>query len=540
MDLFINTLTGTVFELRVSPYEAILSIKAKLQRNEGIPISQQHLIWQSIELDDEYCLHDYNIKSGSTLTLVLAMRDGPINMRRISVEEPSFQDVVEYMDVNKEDMWDRLMNDDKQVTLLVFRDGDQLNFFRVYDRGDGVLSPYSDSLSSPSVIEVRDNGTVQSSTKVEKQQEEHLNTKNKMMLLRKKLAESGMKKKLQPRPPSAPRANSKTYRKRSIYQHGTISSRHGVRKDSIVSESENKSTPVANSHPLLPVRHKSKPDIDQHSNISEIRKTPLSLLTNIAECNTEFSRRSTDEDSISSMKTQDLLANLKDSPSPTYKTSTSKTLSSSKRRMLKPLGALNKNSASGFLSELKSPPISSPHKTYEKLPEISYESKLPSEGNRLSDTLHDSADRESYKKLLNWVRPQSSNRISTKHNTKPKAGIGHRPSSKTYRKSPESRTSIKVSTGKIHPHGNLTHLPPVRTAEKRLPPSLTGKKRTRCLVCGKKLGLATTYVCRCGSKYCSLHRYPETHSCTYDYKTEGRKLLEKNNPVVAAPKLPKI
>lgn len=39
MDLYINTLTGTVFELRVSPYEAILSIKAKLQRNEGKPLT---------------------------------------------------------------------------------------------------------------------------------------------------------------------------------------------------------------------------------------------------------------------------------------------------------------------------------------------------------------------------------------------------------------------------------------------------------------------------------------------------------------------
>lgn len=39
MDLYINTLTGTVFELRVSPYEAILSIKARLQRNEGKPLA---------------------------------------------------------------------------------------------------------------------------------------------------------------------------------------------------------------------------------------------------------------------------------------------------------------------------------------------------------------------------------------------------------------------------------------------------------------------------------------------------------------------
>lgn len=48
----------------------------------GIPISQQHLIWQTVELDDEYCLHDYDIHNGATLKLVLAMRGGPINTRR--------------------------------------------------------------------------------------------------------------------------------------------------------------------------------------------------------------------------------------------------------------------------------------------------------------------------------------------------------------------------------------------------------------------------------------------------------------------------
>lgn len=183
-----------------------------------------------------------------------------------------------------------------------------------------------------------------------------------------------------------------------------------------------------------------------------MRRTPLSLLTNITECNTEFSRRSTDEDGIYSMKTQDLpanLANLTESPSPTNKSHVSKpqTIGSSKRRVLKPLGALNKNSASSFLSELKSPPIESPLKTYDKLPEISNNHKTDTretKDSRLSDTKHDSIDQESYKKLIDWVRPQSVSRVASKHITKPKSGIGHRPSSKTYRNTPESRTLTKV------------------------------------------------------------------------------------------------
>ena len=48
------------------------------------------------------------------------------------------------------------------------------------------------------------------------------------------------------------------------------------------------------------------------------------------------------------------------------------------------------------------------------------------------------------------------------------------------------------------------------------------------------------YSYRCGNSFCATHRYAEAHSCSYDYKSEGRKIIEQNNPVVAAPKLPKI
>lgn len=58
----------------------------------GIAIGQQHLIWQEHELDDESSLHDYGVPSGGTLRLVLGMRGGPINTRRVPVEPPSWSD----------------------------------------------------------------------------------------------------------------------------------------------------------------------------------------------------------------------------------------------------------------------------------------------------------------------------------------------------------------------------------------------------------------------------------------------------------------
>lgn len=39
MELFIETLTGAAFELRVSPFETIQSVKAKIQRLEGKKIN---------------------------------------------------------------------------------------------------------------------------------------------------------------------------------------------------------------------------------------------------------------------------------------------------------------------------------------------------------------------------------------------------------------------------------------------------------------------------------------------------------------------
>jgi len=35
MDLYIETLTGTAFEMTVSPFDTVMSIKSKIQRVEG-------------------------------------------------------------------------------------------------------------------------------------------------------------------------------------------------------------------------------------------------------------------------------------------------------------------------------------------------------------------------------------------------------------------------------------------------------------------------------------------------------------------------
>lgn len=49
---------------------------------------------------------------------------------------------------------------------------------------------------------------------------------------------------------------------------------------------------------------------------------------------------------------------------------------------------------------------------------------------------------------------------------------------------------------------------------------------SRCTHCKKKLGVLE-YKCKCGNVYCITHLHAETHSCTYDYKEEGKTLIKK-------------
>ncbi|XP_039193631.1 AN1-type zinc finger protein 4 isoform X6 [Crotalus tigris] len=202
MELFIETLTGTCFELRVSPFETVISVKAKIQRLEGIPVSQQHLIWNNVELEDDYSLNDYHISEGCTLKLILAMRGGPINTKRVPLEDP-IKEIAEYMGPCRDDVWEKVPSS-KHVTFLVYQEGDQLNFFRVVDRGDGTLTPLSESLNGGSVYNLYDDEDTEISPSGQQIIENSI-TMNKMKLLKAKMENMNLNKKpkikMNPHPP---------------------------------------------------------------------------------------------------------------------------------------------------------------------------------------------------------------------------------------------------------------------------------------------------------------------------------------------------
>ncbi|XP_058823941.1 uncharacterized protein LOC131684803 [Topomyia yanbarensis] len=65
-------------------------------------------------------------------------------------------------------------------------------------------------------------------------------------------------------------------------------------------------------------------------------------------------------------------------------------------------------------------------------------------------------------------------------------------------------------------------------------------KKLRCAQCNRKLGVIMIMKCHCEKIFCAQHRYAEAHNCSFDFKLEGKKILERENPLVVAHKLPKI
>ncbi|XP_047992427.1 uncharacterized protein LOC125231116 [Leguminivora glycinivorella] len=149
MEVLVETLTGTAFEMTVSPSDTIFAIKSKIFRVEGIPVSQQHLVYNLKELEDAASLRALGISDGARLRLVLGMRGGPISTRRLPPPptEP-WRDIERLLDSNRDETWSHSGAGCK-VTVLVFRDGERVNMLRVRENRDGTIQPRDHDYASP-------------------------------------------------------------------------------------------------------------------------------------------------------------------------------------------------------------------------------------------------------------------------------------------------------------------------------------------------------------------------------------------------------
>ncbi|XP_056386380.1 AN1-type zinc finger protein 4 isoform X2 [Hyla sarda] len=663
MELFIETLTGTCFELRVSPFETVVCVKAKIQRLEGIPIAQQHLIWNNMELEDEFSLNDYNISEGCTLKLVLAMRGGPINTRRVPLDDP-VRDIAEYMDPVQDEMWEKPPSN-KQVTFLVYREGDQLNFFRVVDRGDGTLTPLSESLSGGSVYNLyaEDDDEIEASPSGQQIIENSI-TMNKMKLLKSKMENMNLNKKpkksskLKPRPPNAPRPTngsmaSARHRLLRVLPHigqtilppgnpyvsesshnalstltaatrtipsitsdflneeGTwesstlIPSLASINLPPKLSRVELENTSHSANTVLSPVTPLPKkavtkdndPILHQNLNLFSPEDTSRSISESFAllteagpseqygelcsltkiQSDFEFTEGNKEASAIESHPTT-LTKSLNSDLMETSYINTAE-LSPPRSKFLSPIHFSPQLNDSTFSKTLQPkcfdlgslrPPASHSHFHSLQLqnmaaPTVSRTArfrgvKVESPGKR-SDVISkmeardmtelvNKASKEPMGSINNFGFFASLARSSSRDNISSSGNLGG------IRNLVAPPTTFQEEKISVHDTLNIfstthgqsvintncgksaveaTHLfPPVK-------PAVRSKKKTKhCFLCGRKTGLATSYECRCGNNFCATHRYAETHSCTYDYKTAGRRYLQESNPVVTAPKLPKI
>lgn len=673
MEVYIETLTGSAFELKVSPLETIMSVKAKIQRLEGIPVSQQHLIWQSKELEDDCSLQDYKITDGATLKLVISMRGGPINTRRVPVEDPTWKEITEYMEANREEIWEKLPGG-RQVTLLVFRDGDQINFFRVVDRGDGTVAPVADSLSASSIRSIYSDENLS----VEQQRVKENNvTMQKMKSIRKQMEALTLKKK-----PKRRLTNSRLQTYTSSY-HSKTRAAHpvfGITRSCRLPPVPGQRVPLASqmlprtSSPpstnhlarpreppvfsvmsrqpssTVPTDHREKRDA---RNDLPLRKSSVISLTASTlpsrDCSGLSDIRSLPqlhgdgvlriETSCSSLDGDAVQSRWRQTSRPASVLDPGENLTHTDRGNT---GMSNGALAVGMLStpsdmptrrQLRNPQsqyraratledIEHLQQTLAKFdPRISVQtpsrSRVPTLPNnrtvlegmgflgrplRHDDRLavidnlelcrpKSSPDAHMDKKYvnardaisrMNRTAGENSNETGFKNGTKPVIGIPKRklfvsdepkieePSSASLKskkieksskedepysseRSDNGATSVasNVISGDVSnslsidvycvqntpecqsmENSTITKLPPIRAVKKVPSP--------RCNVCNRKTGLATSYTCRCGKLFCATHRYAELHNCTYDYKTEGRRILEQENPLVVATKLPKI
>jgi large subunit ribosomal protein L40e len=81
LQVFVVTSSGKVITLDVDPSNEIENVKSKIEEREGIPIADQILSFNGLELADNRTVSDYSIEKGNTLVLAVrtpAVYAGPV------------------------------------------------------------------------------------------------------------------------------------------------------------------------------------------------------------------------------------------------------------------------------------------------------------------------------------------------------------------------------------------------------------------------------------------------------------------------------
>lgn len=76
MQIKVKTLTGRDIPIDVEPTDKLIHVKEMMEEKEGIPPSQQRLIFGGSSLNDDSTIEQSGITPGASLHLVLTLRGG--------------------------------------------------------------------------------------------------------------------------------------------------------------------------------------------------------------------------------------------------------------------------------------------------------------------------------------------------------------------------------------------------------------------------------------------------------------------------------
>ncbi|RWS14810.1 AN1-type zinc finger protein 4-like protein [Dinothrombium tinctorium] len=471
--IYIETLTGTTFEMQIMSQETIYAVKFKLQVEEGIPVNQQHLIWQGEELKDEFSLDEYGIGFGAILRLVIGLRGGPLTESPLTTAQIKESTVSTAQECESNHAFDST-----PLTVLIFQNGDNIKMYTINTTN-------TDSASNSWEL-----------------QNTSSSTENNML--------SGSR--------NASAKSNKTKRTRTDREIENENLRIKIdelqRRMRSLSIRKNKKMDEINSVNLEQIK---LPTIEDQKKISKSstktkfnRQTPIHLPSIKPSANNNCS------------KSNQELESLKPTAFASLQKSTSK-CSLNSTDSLKLVTAFRQTRTRSNSLSPKSI-LAAKAQSIQKFKELSTTSSIaeaPSETSVCGSVA--------------CIVP-----LPKRPQTTPFVGNV----AKMHKESSVKELQAFAGSKRLLLRKQSALLLTKRQADKKsLPPVIKSSEKklaVRCFLCKKRLGLASRYKCRCGSLFCPSHRYSEAHDCSYDYRSEGKQILQLNNPLIRATKLPKI
>lgn len=572
MEVLVETLTGTAFEITVSPSDTIFAIKSKIFRVEGIPVSQQHLLYNLKELDDASSLREHAICDGARLRLVLGMRGGPISTRRLpppSGSEP-WRDIERLLDTNRDEgEWG---GSGCKVTVLVFRDGERVNMMRVKENHDGTYSPIDHSKYSSSLTHLVEHegegegegegdmgpegaceGDGECDDGLSGSLQENAVTMGKMMELRRRMEGLSFARPHQ----HHNKVEMQKTRSEETLSMGSLlgdGNSHLQRTLAFANDDDAFSAlcdgsftrldydcSFADRYTLLPpIGTRAESDQSVQEAVAESERVKLASLAGPILVKVKG-----DQDPLSAADYVGPVVGgevegwravgyggggaVHPSHSHAHAHAHAHAHSHSHSHSASSLHAVRQGCAPRPHPPLSDALFSSSTSDLEKLKRNSSRILPALSRHRNREHLHLSDEGLDLSRLDRSQHPRHSLEVGSERRQRRIQNIAE--DKRLFRFDDVPDKAERANEKEKEKETDNTNEKEIEK-EKKI--------RIRCGFCRKRLSIATVHRCRCGANFCAPHRYAEVHGCMYDYKAGAHQYLAQANPLVSKPKLPKI